>query len=263
MLMGAVGSRGILLAPEETGGFQLATRTEAMLTRTTADAVTGASGNLAASEGDAHRLRVILEGSRAVTWADGRRLTPTLELGVRHDWGDAETGFGLELGGRMQYADPTLGLTVEGTVRGLLAHADSAYQEWGASGTVRLDPGPAGRGVSFTLAPTWGAAASGVEGLWAQQTTQGLAPSTRQAQRGQLAADVGYGVPLFETGLVTPYAGTVLSAGAARTYRVGTRLQVPGGGLTGLTLNLEGTRQAPGGAQPVNQGVRLQATWGF
>ena len=79
----------------DTGGFQLATRTDAMLTRTTADAVTG----LAAGEGDAHRLRVILEGSRAVTWADGRTLTPTVELGLRHDWGDAETGLWVGSGG--------------------------------------------------------------------------------------------------------------------------------------------------------------------
>ena len=71
---------------------------------------------------------------------------PTMELGVRHDWGDAETGFGLELGGRVQYAEPGLGLTIEGTVRGLLAHEDSDYQEWGASGNIRLAPGPGGRG---------------------------------------------------------------------------------------------------------------------
>ena len=32
--------------------------------------------------------------------------------------------FGLEVGGRVQYADPRLGLTVEGTVRGLVAHED-------------------------------------------------------------------------------------------------------------------------------------------
>ena len=264
MLMGAVGGRGILLPAADTGGFQLATRTDAMLTRTTSDTVTGADGNLAAGEGEAHRVRVILEGSRAVTWTDGRRLTPTLELGVRHDWGDAETGFGVELGGRVQYADPTLGLTMEGTVRALLAHEDAAYQEWGASGTVRLAPGPAGHGLSLSVAPTWGAAASGVDGLWTRQTTQGLAPSTRQAQSGRLAADVGYGLPApFDAGLLTPYAGTVLSEGADRTYRVGTRLQMPGAGATGLTVNLEGTRQEPGGSQPVNQGVRVQVGWNF
>ena len=41
LLMGAFGGRGILLAAAESGGFELATRTDAMLTRTTADAVAG------------------------------------------------------------------------------------------------------------------------------------------------------------------------------------------------------------------------------
>ncbi len=264
LVMGAVGSRGVVLAPAETGGFALATRTDAMLTRTSADAVTGPTGNLAATEGDAHRVRVVLEGSRAVTWEDGRRLTPTLELGGRHDWGDAETGFGLELGGRVSYADPGLGLTVEGTVRGLLAHEDSEYQEWGASGTIRLAPGAAGQGLALTVAPSWGVTASGVDGLWTRQTTQGLVPAGNQpTPGGRVQADVGYGVPAFGTGLVTPYAGTMLGDGAVRRYRVGTRVQVPGPGATGLTLDLAGTRQEPTGSQPVNQGVRVQVGWNF
>ena len=102
LVMGAFGGRGILLPAAETGGFELATRTDAMLTRTTSDAVT----SMESAEADAHRLRLVLEGSRGVTWAEGRSLTPTVEVGLRHDWGDAETGFGVELGGRMQYADP-------------------------------------------------------------------------------------------------------------------------------------------------------------
>ena len=76
-VMGAFGGRGILLAPRESGGFQLATRTDAMLTRTTSEAVAG----LESADAAAHRRRVILEGSRGVTWADGRRLTPTVEPG--------------------------------------------------------------------------------------------------------------------------------------------------------------------------------------
>ena len=259
LVMGAVGGRGILLAAAESGGVQLATRTDAMFTRTSSDAVTG----LAASDADAHRLRVVLEGTRAITWAHGRSLTPSVELGVRHDWGDAETGFGLELGGRVRYTDPTLGLTIEAAVRGLLAHEDADYEEWGASGTVRLAPGPGGQGVALTLSPTWGAAASGVDGLWTRQTTAGLAPPTRRAQAGELTAEVGYGIAAFDTGLLTPYAGTVLTEGAARTYRLGTRLRMTGGPATGLSLNLEGTRQDPAGPQPVNQGLRLQAEWSF
>ena len=264
LVMGAFGGRGILLAAPESGGFQLATRTDAMLTRTTSEAVMSANGNLAGAEADAHRLRLVLEGSRGFTWAEGRSLTPTMEVGLRHDWGDAETGFGLELGGRVQYADPALGLTIDATVRGLLAHEDSDYKEWGASGTVRVAPGAMGQGLSLTLAPAWGATASGVDGLWSRQTTAGLAPNTRRALAGRLNAEIGYGVAApFDTGLLTPYAGTVLSDGADRTYRVGTRLQLSGPGATGLTLNLEGTRQEPAGQQPANQGLRLQATWTF
>ena len=81
---------------------------------------------------------------------------------------------------------------------------------------------------------------------------------------GRLNAEVSYGVAApFDTGLLTPYAGTVLSDGADRTYRVGGRLQLSGRGTTGLQVSLEGTRQEPAGQQPVNQGLRLQVTWGF
>ena len=206
LLMGSFGGRGLLLAAPDHGGFQLATRTDAMLTRTTSGAVAG----LAATDAEAHRLRLVLEGTRDVTWPEGQRVTPTVELGVRHDWGDAETGFGLELGGRnskVQYADPTLGLTIEAAVRGLLAHEDSDYKEWGASGTIRLVPGPTGQGLALTLAPTWGAASSGIESLWSRQTAAGLAPQgTRPAPTGRLNAEVGYGVAApFGTGLLTPY----------------------------------------------------------
>ena len=261
LMMGAFGGRGILLPAAETGGFELATRTDAMLTRTTSEAVAG----LAAGDAEAHRLRLILEGSRGFTWAEGRSLTPSVELGLRHDWGDAETGFGVELGGQVRYADPALGLTVEGAVRALLAHEDRDYEEWGASGTVRVAPGVGGRGLSLTLSPTWGAAQSGVDGLWSRQTTTGLAPqSTRQAPTGRLNAEIGYGVAApFGTGLLTPYAGTVLADGEARTYRLGTRLRLTGGWATGLELNLEGTRQEPAGQQPLNQGLQFQVEWGF
>ena len=260
LVMGTVGGRGILLPASETGGFQLATRTDAMFTRTTSEAVVG----MAAADADAHRLRVILEGSRALTWAEGRSLTPSVELGLRHDWGDAETGFGVELGGRVQYADPSLGLTLDAAVRGLLAHEDNDYEEWGASGSLRLAPGAAGQGLSLTLAPTWGAAASGVNGLWTRQTTAGLAPPGRtRAPAGRLNAEVGYGFPAVGLGQLTPYAGTVLSDGAGRTYRVGGRLRLTGRWATGLTLTLEGRRQESPGQQPVNQGLHLQIGWGF
>ena len=153
-----------------------------------------------------------------------------------------------------------MGLTIEGAVRGLLAHEDDDYEEWGAWGTVRVAPGAMGQGLSLTLSPAWGATASGVEGLWSRQTTAGLAPQgNRSTPSGRLNAEVGYGVAAFDAGLLTPYAGTVLTDGSTRTYRVGARWAR----VAGLTLSLEGTRQEPAGPQPVNQGLRFQFTWGF
>ncbi|MDE3001013.1 MAG: BspA family leucine-rich repeat surface protein [Gemmatimonadota bacterium] len=257
-VMGAFGGRGILLTARNTGDLQLAARSDALLTRTSTDAVAG----LAETDADAHRVRLVLEGSRRVTWAGGRRLTPTVELGLRHDSGDAETGFGLEVGGRVQYAIPTLGLTLEGTVRGLLAHEDEDYQEWGASGMVRLAPVANGKGLTLTLAPTWGAARSGIDGLWSRQTTQGLAPQKTRGMAGRLTTDVGYGMPApFGMGILTPYVGAVLAEGRTRAYRAGTRLRVDTRRAAGLTLNFEGRRLAPTGRQPVSQDLRLHAAW--
>ena len=231
LMMGSFGGRGVVLPTPENGGFELATRTDAMFTRTT----TGAVAGLASAAAEAHRLRLVLEGSRPFLWPEGKSLTPSMTLGVRHDLGDAETGFGLELGGRVQYTNPGHGLTFEAAVRGLLAHEDSDYKEWGASGTIRVDPGHRGRGLALTLSPAWGAASSGVEGLWERQTAAGLAPQGRaQAPVGQLNAQVGYGLWLPSAGgLVTPFSGVAVTDEDEWRIRAGlvfTRLGMRGGG---------------------------------
>ena len=125
MRMAAAGARGVLVGAKEMGGFELAARTDAQLVRMTSDAATGEAGNLAATEADTSRLRLVLEGSRRFAVGDGGALTPSLEVGLRHDGGDAETGTGIEVGGGLSYADPALGLTVEAKARGLVAHEDA------------------------------------------------------------------------------------------------------------------------------------------
>ncbi len=234
-----------------------------MFMRMTSDEVSTAAGNLAATEADAHRLRVVLEGSRPVTWPEGQRVTPTIEVGLRHDWGDAETGFGLELGGRVQYADPAWGLTLDGAVRGLLAHEDRDYKEWGASGTLRIDPGPTGQGLALTLAPAWGGDRER-RGRPVVAADHGGPGAARQPADPGGSAERGGGLRLRALRHRTPDPLCGHGAlGWRGPYRVGGRLQMRGGWATGLELNLEGTRQDPAGQQPVNQGLRLQLTWGF
>ncbi len=214
--MAAFGARGTLLADANDEGMELTTQTELMFTQMSSDEI----AELPSTNAHAHRLRVILKGSQAFTWEDGQQLTPALELGFRNDWGSAESGFGLEVGGRVSYADPSSRLTLEGAVRGLLAHEASHYREWGASGTLRLEPEASGQGLSVALASNWGPAASGVEGMWSRQTLSGFVPQDQDSVRdGSLDMQLGYGfwMPAME-GLVTLFTQVAVSnAGASRT----------------------------------------------
>ncbi len=188
-------------------------------------------------------------------------LTPGVELGLRHDGGDAETGTGVEVGGRIAWADLGTGLSVEVNVRALVAHDDSDYKEWGASGSVRLAPGARGRGLSFSLAPTWGAPSSGVERLWSARDARGLAPQSTFEPGQRLEGELGYGLALFGgrfTG--TPNLGFALSNGGARDYRIGWRLTSAIEGVSGFEVNLDATRkESVGGDAQVEDGVMLRA----
>ena len=87
------------------------------------------SSELVATEGDVTRLRLIVEGERAFDLQGGGRFTPTGQVGVRHDGGDAETGMGLEAGAGMRYTRGAL--TIEGQVRTLVAHEASGVPRMG------------------------------------------------------------------------------------------------------------------------------------
>ena len=226
MQMGALGLRGEVVRAEEAGDIELAVKADSMWVRTESDAARSSTGgNLEAASGDVSRVRVALEGSRAFAAGPGATLTPTLEIGLRHDAGDAETGTGVEVAAGLRYEDPAQGLTVEGTVRGLLTHSDEGYEEWGASGSVRLDPGVSGRGVSLSIGPVWGAASGGVDQLWAAGSPAGLAVDGASEAEARLQAELGYGLrPPVGRGVLTPYAGlSAAGDGDGRTYRIGAR----------------------------------------
>ena len=84
--------------------------------------------------------------------------------------------------------DPGSGLTVQAKVRGLVAHEDTDYREWGASGALRVAPGADGRGLTLTVAPAWGAAEGGAERLWSHRDTRA---TTRRCTRSCCAHGCG------------------------------------------------------------------------
>ena len=261
MRMGALGLRGEVVRAEEAGDIELAVKADSMWVRTESDAARSSTGgNLEAASGDVSRVRVALEGSRVFATGSGGMFTPTLELGVRHDAGDAETGTGVEVAAGLRYVDLAQGLTVEGNVRGLLTHSDEGYEEWGASGSVRLDPGVSGRGVSLSIGSVWGAASGGVEQLWSTGTTSGLALEDEFKAEGRLQTELGYGLrPPVGHGVLTPYTGLSLGEADSRMYRVGVRWQV----APEAAVSLEGTRGEGTGAESSESGLMFRAAVRF
>ena len=232
MRMGAVGFKGTVLDGTGPSALGLSVKSDAMWVRTESDRVVGLMG----AEGDVIRLRLVLEGERVFEAAYGGTLTPSGQVGFRHDGGDAETGTGLEVGAGVRYrAGP---MTIEGSVRALVAHEESGYKEWGASGAIRVAPSASGRGLTLSLAPVWGSTGSASERLWSVHNTGELETRHDFEATGRLAAELGYGMSVPRTrGVVTPYTGLSLGEGA-RTYRAGTRWNL----APGAVLALEGTR---------------------
>ena len=131
-------------------------------------------------------------------WRDmelsGGHLTPSLEIGLRQDGGDAETGFGVEIGVGGAWSDPVRGLSVELKARGLLTHEDADFRDFGLSAELAWDPSPSTeRGPSFMLRQTAGGTASG--GMDALLTRDTLAGLSDAAGSRQFEARLGYGLP--------------------------------------------------------------------
>ena len=245
MVMAAAGARGALIA---LGGFELALRSDAAFVRTESEATAG----LAASEADTSRLRLALEGSREVRLAAGV-LTPTVELGLRLDGGDAETGAGLELGGGLRYASGRL--AVELSARGLLAHEENDYGEWGVSASVRYAPNDGGRGLSVRAGSSWGAASGGADRLWSQRAASDLARAGKfEPGEAGLDAEVGYGFD-FRRGLLTPYTGVALT-GSGEVWRAGARWKLG----PAFDLALEASLTEPANGADTESGVLLKGS---
>ena len=212
--MAAAGLRGVLLDPESGSGFQLTGKTDAMIVQTASGRGRGADGgNLAPARATVSRLRLGLEGSRPILFDGGITLTPSLEIGVRHDGGDAETGFGLDLGIGLALSDPGRGLQAEMRGRGLLAHESDGFRDLGFSGTLAWEEKPeSDRGAKLGLTQTVGGSSSGgADALLSRTTLDGLAANDRGSGTGagdskggnddlmsrRLELRFGYGLPAF------------------------------------------------------------------
>ena len=248
--MAAFGGRTALsVRTGEAGRFELALRSDARLTNTVSESIEGLVG----TAGRTGRVRLMLEGSGSMPLATGAVLKPKLEAGLRYDTGDAETGAGLEVGGGLGYAAGRL--SVEVNARGLLAHRDTEYEEWGFSGSIAYTPSKDGRGLSMRLGSAWGATQSGVQSLWSRQDASGLVRNGvfEAAQRYQVELRYGLDGKKGRTRW-EPFVGVESGEGASRALRLGVKLT--SGRHLDAALEL-GQRQGRPGADP-EQSVQLR-----
>ena len=204
-------------------------------------------------------LRAGVEAARRYEIADGRSLTPFLELAVRQDGGDGLTGTGLEVAGGLRHNGPGIDIELRG--RWLAAHTQEGTEEHGVSLTVRMPPKDRDRGLSMSLSTRRGAGTGGAEALWREELPK-AAPGADAHPTGRLEGEVGYGFPaLGGRFTATPNAGFSREDGGGRDYRIGWRLAPAVWGDPGFRVSLDATRrESVGSERPPRHGMALRTT---
>ena len=255
-MMAAAGARGTLLEPTATHGLMLALVADALWTRTTSDETLG----LAAAQADVTQLRLGVEGGWSLSLAGGE-LAPTVELGLRHDGGDAETGLGVELGGGLAWHHPGWGLSVDVQGRTLVTHAQDGIKDQGLSASFAFDPAPlTALGPSLTLRHDYGGAATG--GLDALFAPEALDTRMGTEATGRWSAEAAWGLPAFRERFTgSPHLGVGLRD-TGRDLAIGWRLAPAGAHAPDLSFDVKAMRLERAGAVP-DHGLELnlEARW--
>ncbi len=224
MAMASAGTRGELVGSRAGGGFALAFKADALWVGTSVDGVDGAAGRLSASDAAVTRIRTGIEGSRGFAIGGRMSLTPSVEVGLRRDGGDAETGAGVDVGGGLAFTDSLTGLSLDVRVRTLVAHQAEGFTERGMSLSLGWNPTPSSPlGFAARVAPSWGGEIRGSEALWSGGPLSQFGTYGGPAPAGRLDAELGYGLPVGRRLVGTPRVGFMSSA-YGRAWQFGYRL---------------------------------------
>ena len=257
MRMAALGGRGELASWR---GLGLALKGDALVVGMEGSAwARGDLAGLPKVDGNASRLRVMMEGRREWRASERSQLGLSLEFGGRWDGGDADKGMGAELGGGLEYRHTAWGLSASARGRYLLEHSARAFEEWGASLALEFDPGEEGVGASLRLAPTWGEASRGVENLWRNERLPGAGPGGPGAPDGRerwgpgrMEMELGYGFKAGGSRLLRLYGALSGDGPGGGNWRLGGQMT---GGRISWSLELD-RRENPGG--PPRHGILLK-----
>ena len=196
--------------------------------------------------------------------SNGLSLTPSVEVGLRRDGVDAETGAGMDVGGGLAFTDTITGLSLDVRVRTLVVHQADGFTERGMSLSLGWDPTPSSPlGLTARVAPSWGGAAQGgAEALWNNQMTYGMGSHRMYGSGDRVDADVGYGLPVGARFVGTPRVGLTTSQ-YGRDYRVGYGLGVLDRSDVNFELGVDAQRRKSPMEGGTSNGVMGRATLGW
>ena len=221
------------------------------------------AGTIESAMFDVSRHRLMFETMHARRLASGATLVPSVEVGMRYDGGDGETGAGADIAAGLTVSDLLAGLSVDARVRTLVVHEVEGYEERGVSLSLIYDPTPSTPlGFTARVSPSWGGhAMSGAQALWGRQTMAGLRAGSL-ASANRLNAEVGYALPVGSGLVGTPRFGVATSE-FGRDYRVGYDLTVLRGGPMNFHFGVDARRRQHLFRQEPDHSVvvRLNMTW--
>ena len=219
LVMASLGGHGLLVKPSASDELGIALKADMLVVHLSSEDV---SGVFKGAEALVTRFRLGLEGSRLVQLHNGHLLTPTVEIGLRRDGGDAETGFGADIGMGLAWSNPNVGIAAGIRGRALLTHTAEGFHEKGLALNFSHDPTPSSEhGLSLSLSQTMGATATGgMDALLSPVTLAALNSPSKDGQQ-QFEARLAYGFPILSDAFyMTPSLGFARSP-QNRTYGLG------------------------------------------
>ncbi len=180
-------------------------------------------------------------------------LQPSLTVGVRHDGGGAESGFGLYAGSGLHWTSATVQMDIEGQV--VLSHQQE-IEESGFSASLIHDANPHSElGFSLSLSQ---ASLLTIDGLDSWYLQESLMPTTNDSR---WSMDAAYGLSAWDgrfTG--SPHIGLGLS-GDRRDIQLGWRM-TPLATNQNLSLGIQATRLTQEQTAPKHWfGVEARVRW--
>ena len=245
LVMAALSGRNALVQPSVDDDLAIALKADLLAVHLSSEAV---SDRFKGAEALVTRFRLGLEGSRRLQLENENLLTPTFEIGVRRDGGDAEIGFGADIGMGLAWSNPALGMASEIHGRALLTHAAAGFHEQGLALDFSYDPTPLSEhGLSFSLSQSMGAAATGGMDALLSPVTLAALDSPADVGQQEFEARLAYGFPILSDAFyMTPSLGFALSP-RHRTYGLDFRFSPSAmhQQASDLEISLEGDRREP------------------